>query len=593
MADTKIEYIKEWISQLPPGNITYKTIKGRKYPYYQWTENGKQRNRVVKKEELEDLQNKILQRKGLQKQLKLLVASNTEEAQNVENEQFFSYIISGKELDKLTESVSQFKKRSLHAKLDEYLKSQFNDRVFILYGLRRTGKTTLMRQAIGEMDISMRAQTAFIQITPQIDLAKFNLDMRRLMKRGFRYIFIDEITLMEDFIENAAIIPDIFASSGMKIVLSGTDSLGFKFSEDQELYDRCFMVHTTFIPYREFENVLGVKGIDNYIKYGGTMSMGGVDYNKHEMTFASEASTNAYVDSSIAHNIQNSLKNYDKGGHFRNLYDLYQANELTSAINRIVEDINHRFTYEVLTKDFTSGDLSISTNNLLKDRNSPNNYLLQINKEQVIDTLKSFLEIKNLPEQKVEITDAHREEIKEYLDLLDITVDIDLINLNSLKHDKHTVITQPGMRYAQAKALVKSLLADEFFRELSLQDRNNISKRIMSDVMGRMMEEIVLLETKKSFPHKEVFKLIFPIGEFDMVIFDPDDESCSIYEIKHSKERDNRQYQHLIDEQKCQDTEFRYGTIKSKNVIYRGESCKENEINYINVEEYLNSLANK
>ena len=62
---------------------------------------------------------------------------------------------------------------------------------------------------------------------------------------------------MEDFIEGAAIFSDIYASSGMKIVLSGTDSLGFAFTSKEQLYDRCIMIHTTFIPYREFENVLG------------------------------------------------------------------------------------------------------------------------------------------------------------------------------------------------------------------------------------------------------------------------------------------------------------------------------------------------
>lgn len=36
---------------------------------------------------------------------------------------------------------------------------------------------------------------------------------------------------MEDFIEGAALFSDIYASSGMKIVLSGTDSLGFIFQK--------------------------------------------------------------------------------------------------------------------------------------------------------------------------------------------------------------------------------------------------------------------------------------------------------------------------------------------------------------------------
>ena len=51
----RLKYIKEWIAQLPQGNITYKTINGKKYPYYQWTENGKQRGRIVKEHELKEL----------------------------------------------------------------------------------------------------------------------------------------------------------------------------------------------------------------------------------------------------------------------------------------------------------------------------------------------------------------------------------------------------------------------------------------------------------------------------------------------------------------------------------------------------------
>ena len=42
------------------------------------------------------------------------------------------------------------------------------------------------------------------------------------------------------------------------------------------------------------------------------------------------------------------------------------------------------------------------------------------------------------------------------------------------------------------------------------------------------------------------------------------------YEIKHSKEVVPQQCNHLLDEQKCKDTEFRYGTITGKYVIYRG-----------------------
>lgn len=155
------------------------------------------------------------------------------------------------------------------------------------------------------------------------------------------------------------------------------------------------------------------------------------------------------------------------------------------------------------------------------------------------------------------------------------------------------MITQPGMRYAQAEALVKTLMQDDVFRTFSLVERNAVTARILSDIQGRMMEDIVLLETKMAFPKCEVFKLVFARGEFDMVVFDPDAASCSVYEVKHSAEAVEAQYQHLVDDEKCKATEFRFGPITGKYVIYRGDAHDADEIHYVNVEEYLNSLASK
>lgn len=593
MDPVRIRYISEEISQLPKGNITYKTINGKKYPYLQWSENGKQKTRIVKSEELQELKEKITQRKSLEKKVKELQKASPIPVV-LRDELYFSLIKRSEELKAFASPVTKYKKREIYKHLEDYIYGNETDKVFILYGLRRTGKTTMIRQLISEMSEEMLKKSAYIQITPAVDLAKINLDLRALEKQGCKYIFIDEVTLMNDFIEGAALFSDIFASSGMKIVLSGTDSLGFVFSENQQLYDRCKMLHTTFIPYREFENVLGITGIDEYIRHGGTMSLGGIDYNKSDITFATKKSTDEYIDSAIASNIQHSLKNYDGGSHFRQLSELYTANELTSAINRIVEDINHEFTIEVLTKEFKSHDFGRTERNLLKDKKSPNTILQQVDKEKITQRLRQMLEIRNLPEQTVKISDVHRSEIKEYLDMLDLTVDIDILYLPDIKKkDIHTTISQPGMRYAQAEALIQALIDDEIFMAFSLSDRNVVKERILSDIMGYMMEDIVLLETKKARPDCQVFKLIFATGEFDMVIFDPISASCEIYEIKHSDKTAKEQYRHLIDPEKCEKTEFRYGPVTGKYVIYRGKTQKIDKIQYINVEEYLNGLECK
>ena len=592
----RIEEIEKQIEGLPKGSIGTKSgANGRTYYYHRYMENGKRVEKYVAFEDVAVMQEQIARRKALEMELKAL-KKEIGDPQKVKvkklnnNIEFRTFIRIGEELKKFAGPVKKYKKRECFSKLYDYVYGDIQDRVFILYGLRRTGKTTLIRQLLAGMRPSELEKAAFIQVSAKDTLADINKDMRILEKNGYRYIFLDEVTLMEDFIEGAALFSDVFASCGMKIVLSGTDSLGFRLSESEQLYDRCILLHTTFIPYREFEQVLGIKGIDEYIRYGGTMSLGGVNYNK-DFVFDNNNKVNEYVDSAIAHNIQHSLKCYQDGGHFRHLAELYEKNELTNAINRVVEDINRKFTKEVITRKYKSNDLKRSARNLRRDRVAPTSILDDIDEEAFTTRLKELLEILDKEEQTVAVSDTHAVEIKEYLVMLDLLYEIDLRafpNINNVLTT--TVISQPGMRFAQANALVESLLCDEKFNEMQLSERNRVIARILSEIQGRMMEDIVLLETKLASPKKQVFRLQFADGEFDMVVFEPQTESCTIFEVKHSKEVMEEQYRHLINKEKCTLTEQRFGTITGKYVVYRGETQDVESIHYVNVEEYLRSL---
>ena len=561
----KITSLEAQIALLPKGSVGQKTINGKEYFYQRWTENKKRKEKYVPADEVEALRNLIEKRKALEKELKeLRRQAPAISAPKPAAHSFLTNVRTGSTLRSFAALVKGFKKRDCSRDLCEYLYGPQQDKVFILYGLRRTGKTTLIRQVFAEMTDEELAKTAFVQITGNDTLAAVNQDLKVLEEAGFRFVFFDEVTLMEDFISGAALFSDVYAASGMKIVLSGTDSLGFLFSEDEQLFDRCILLHTTYIPYREFEQVLGVKGIDEYIRYGGTMSLGGVHYNEAS-TFASKSSADEYVDSAIARNIQHSLRYYQDGGHFRHLQELYEHDELTSAINRIVEDINHRFTLEVLDR---------------------------IDLSEVTERLRRLLEIRSLPEQSVKLSDAHITEIREYLNLLDLTHEIGVYALPSAeKLCERTILSQPGLRYAQADALVTSLLQDQTMSDLSLTERNFVLDRVRSEIMRRMMEDIVLLETALANPKKQVFVLQFAVGEFDMVVFDPLAASCEIFEIKHSTVIVPEQARHLLDPEKCAMTEHRYGPIKRKTILYRGVTQNGDEVRYVNVEEYLKGVG--
>ena len=590
-----IKEIKNRINSLPAGGLTTKTIKGKSYIYYQWSENGKQRSRIVKDDEVDSLKTQIEERKSLQEQLRKmdLGIQGSEFTSPAEPVSFKTDVRIGKPLFDFSSSIKNYKKRELYSAIENYVYGESHDKVFILYGLRRTGKTTLIRQIIYNMNESDRNKAVFIQVNSDNSLGDINKDLKKLESMGYKYVFIDEVTLMDDFIEGAALFSDVYAASGMKIVLSGTDSLGFVFSEDEQLYDRCVLLHTTFIPFREFENVLGIKDIDEYMKFGGTMSQSGENYNK--AIFGSKKTTDEYVNTAIARNIQHSLKNYQYEGHFRHLKDLYEKNELTNAINRIVEDINHEFTIKILTRNFKSHDFGSAKDIMRKDRENPTDILDDVDGKKLTENLMSLLEILNKENQTVDIDDIHRIEIKEYFDLLDLTCDIPLVDMKDLSSKKsNTVFSQPGLRYSQAESLIKTLLMDETFKDVSAPERKRITERILDEVKGRMLEEIVQLETKKANPDLEVFKLQFAVCEFDMVVYDPVNVCCKIYEVKHSKEKDPLQYRHLINEENCKQTEFRYGTILEKVVLYRGEDSEaEQGIIYRNVEDYLCELGRK
>lgn len=568
----RIAEIEREIAVLPAGGVSKKNVHGNIYYYHRITQNGKRIENYVKADEVDELISNIEKRKKLEKELKKLKQCMPKE----KNLDFKTKVLVGDRLKSLVSVIRNYKKRECIQSLRDYIFKDIADKVFILYGLRRTGKTTLIRQIILELSESDFNKAAFIQVTSRDSLSEIDEDLRLLEKNGYKYVFLDEVTLMEDFIEGASLFSDIYASSGMKIVLSGTDSLGFAFSKEEQLYDRCIMLHTTFIPYIEFENVLGIYGIDEYIRYGGTMSLGGINYNV-STPFSNIKDTEEYINTSIAKNIQHSLKMYQYGGHFRQLLDLYEKGELTNVINRVVEDMNHRFTKSVVGR--------ITANNLLGDR------VDSLNLDKVTLGIKNMLDILNKEEQSIDISDVHMTQIKEYLAILDLIKEIDLEYLPEVNQkSKIIVVTQPGLRYAQAEAIVENLLLDEKFQELDIQKRTRILERLLSEIRGRMMEDIVLLETKLAKKDKHVFKLQFPIGEFDMVVQDPKTLSCEIYEIKYSKERACEQYRHINDEEKCAMTTHRYGNITGRYVIYRGENTEMDTIQYLNVEDYLKSL---
>ena len=122
---------------------------------------------------------------------------------------------------------------------------------------------------------------------------------------------------------------------------------------------------------------------------------------------------------------------------------------------------------------------------------------------------------------------------------------------------------------------------------------------ILDDVRGRMLEDIVLLETRHALGGDfEVFKLVVEGdqrkgvrgGEYDMVVRHAPENTVCLYEVKHSGEAVAEQARHLLDAGKIAMVEHAFGRVAARTVLYRGETREAHGVCYENVETYLRRM---
>ena len=507
----------------------------------------------------------------------------------------------GVSLQNRAKSVSSLNTRYLLNDLNKYLYSDLSvntpyyGKVCALYGLRRTGKTTMMLQSILGMTNEQFNKTAWIDVTEEDNMASLYLDLQKLNEQGYKYIFIDEITKVEQFVRVSSLLSDEFAISGIHIVLTGTDSLGIYLSQRGELFDRSISIHTTYIPYYEYTHLFPNATAEDYIVEGGLLSKSGINYNRDE-------NFKEYVDSAIAENIQHSLSKLKDKGDLGALYLIHSRGELTNVINRVIEDKNHEFLLDAILKNFESHDIGVLHHYIsdVKD-NDILSYSADMNVENLSEQIKKDLKILNYNELKYGLTENELAQIENYLYELDFFDDVKYCTVSKeFSISDNPVVVQPCIRYNQAKSALKALYNDPKFVKLSGDKQEFIYNKLLSDIKGRMLEEIVLLNVTRSlsdcfvsqFRFYEYRKSPFKNGEHDMVIRNKKNETF-IFEIKHSSEVEyNKQTKHLLDTEKLDWLKENGFKVKEKVVLYNGKTLDkdDNGVIYLNVSEFLEEL---
>lgn len=528
-----IEDLEIQISMLPIGYISKKNINGNIYYYRQWTEKGKVKSKYIKKNELELIEGQIAKRKRLEKQLKELKSQEKTQIEVVSyvphKERYKTNVVFGTALQDMGEAVRGFQTRDCIGKLMNYLNSPEVDKVCILYGLKRTGKTTLIRQVLLDMPKIQLDRCAYIKIIKSNTMAELAEDLKDLYDKMIRYVFIEDITNVSDFVESASVLSDVFAATGMKIVLSSQEPLSFWDTVHDELYHRAELIHTTFIPYGEYSRIMFRDDMDYYIEQGGVL---GQDKSKFDEYIGTQGA-------------------------------------MTEEIHQELEAICHNALSEILTKDYVEKKLGINTKVSIWERR------------------------KEKQAQTVVEPSAYHSKIIELLKNLDFVEECPVERLNdTVENREEFLFLQPGRKYLKSKELIDTFLKELKFDTLSETDRQTIVKDVLDEIKSCILKDIVLMETCKGISDRyRAFRLRFVEGCYDMVVYDKEKNQCTVFEIVDAKEIRQKHYKNLIDESKIQEVESRFGTVTEKYILYRGEDYfGDDKIIYLNVESYLKSL---
>lgn len=505
--------------------------------------------------------------------------------------------------------ISTWDHRKHYDSIIQFLKSSDTTHVLSLRGLRRTGKTTLALQALDSPEAKKLGKSAIIQLEDGDRISLLKGKIKDLYNNGVRVLLIDEATKAEDFSQGSAILSDIFSGMGMKILLTGTDSLKFSFADGKGLYGRNFEIRTTHIPIIEWLKLIKVNDFDMYIEYGGTLCHEFSQYKRVDFFhFANTKNTYEYTDAAIAQNIQHSLETEEGGKKFYELRDLYIKNILTGIINRIVERENHYILLDTIQRSFFPQDLADGISNIAKDTNRgiPEDFFDRVDIKKIVDKLKKSLLIDNDKIISDNVSSSQLESLKDYLFDLDLFVQdltyIIRIRLNGeyvCTEDKDcNICVQPGLRFNHAKTLVLKLSEDEAFQSLPKFQQEILNEMFLNMAKGRILEEIIRFETRlclNEVKNLSVSKIVFnrveniPHGEYDMLIYNSDSNTCQIFEIKHSKYQTKRQSHWLRQKENNALTEYFFGKIVKRSVIYLGKTTCD-EIQYINAIDFLKNI---
>lgn len=468
-----------------------------------------------------------------------------------------------------------YNKRYIFKDLMKFLNDNSSD-ICALYGLRRTGKSVLMRQAIAELlrnkvDPINIMYITFSKNTQYTD--EKLIDEIRSMTHNVKYIFIDEVSYISMDLENNSLnlLSDEFAIQGKRIVITGTFSFALKLLSDDALFDRMVKIDTTYFSFREAHNIFGYS-LDHFIKYGGII----LD------TFENKITPKEYMNTAITSNIINSLIKSDK------IFDIeytdkklesasdnikYARRRLVVLIKRVLDNYLKWLIYsKIVNARYKYSDVG-NLADLIKQR-SQRDLESHESMSDIINISKDkYYKILNEKLGSIDSKDISKECFEEFLNIFK---QIGIIEDLHLDGRYESCFVTNYLRYGLCEEIV-----NQIDNEIKLETNGRYSAELALDnLKGSILECIVYLDIKHSNKYNYSKYRSETTGyEVDLVIIR--DNTLDLYEIKHSSQPLDAHARNIVnvdflnevknvfekDNTKC--------TIGSYNILYKGETLSK------------------
>ena len=492
--------------------------------------------------------------------------------------------------------ISGKKERDAVRKIKDFIESNvcLEGRILLLYGLRRTGKTTMLEQTVNCYKATRKC--AFYEIEDGDSMEDVKYILSKEHEKGTEIVCLDEITKANNFIAKASFIPDVFAKYGMNVLVTGTDSLGLLFAHEDELFNRDDVVSSTHISFAEHCRVLGTDDMDNYIRYGGLMHKGLELAAIHDYKSAVR-----YLDSAVGNNIANSVSKCRRDNPLKSLY----PTEITCIIEKMVEDYSGHFEISVMQDSLDKVVFMHPLSRAFSDIAKNTEETIETKEEKII---RMFAERINADKRvKNTVTPEMVDEFEYLLDYMHVASMINVFVFRERaghwqrRGDTYTNhIVQPAIKYNHLVQSQKLATSGDVWAQLPDSEKDELLRQMEDKTFGDMTEQIVLFDVNAQLKGEryEVGKPVFygklgglRSGEYDMLVRDKKEKLYWAFEVKHTDVVTSRQGRHLLRKDLEEAIEFQFGKKKNVAILYNGGAFQDKSgIVYLNVSDFLLSV---